>query len=260
MRNPLRRLAAALGALALAGAFCVSGEARAVQPPLKILAIGDSRSANGAWQTELGALLADAGVAADITTAAVPGTRCGYWTDRIYPLLADAQPDLVVIACGTNDDPNQQRYGEPETGWAIRYLIEAVHAYKPSAKVLPALAQYSDPLVAFPWLLGNEPRTNDTLWVNINRYASTGWLAGVADFQKIPATADYLLDERSAQYPIGLGIHPTAKGSQAMGRIVYDSAAATMGWPAIGEPLCGMYGHRKGYPRPAYTPCSWTGG
>jgi hypothetical protein len=45
-------------------------------------------------------------------------------------------------------------------------------------------------------------------------------------------------------------------GYRTMGRIVYDSIFANQGWPAPTEPpLCGMYGHRKGTPRPQYIPC-----
>jgi lysophospholipase L1-like esterase len=258
----VRRLIAAI--LALAATVACTAEPRTAwhtlpgrtATPTRILVLGDSRSSNGVWQTDLGVLLAGNGVAVDIATAAVAGTRCGYWPDKIAGVLADTQPDLVVIACGTNDDPTEQVYGEPKTGWAIRYLIEAVHGYRPNnpARVVPALPQYSDPLIAFDWLLTNEPQTADTLWVNINRYSGSGWLAGVADFQRIPATADYLADERSAQYPIGLGIHPTTRGSEAMARIVYRAAAAQMGWPPIGE-QCGLFGHRNRYPRPTYTPC-----
>lgn len=223
---------------------------------VRILALGDSITAAGKWQLELDRLLTQAGVPHVIETEAVPGSRCGYWPPRITSVLAAHQPDLVALFCGTNDDPGETAFGESATGWSFRTVAEAVHGYRPAnpAKMLPALIGYSDPLVVPDWLSAYEPRTNDTLWLNMAPYMPQGWFAGVADFQRLPATATYL--------DAG-GVHPLPRGYQAMGRIVYDAARAGMGWAptAATEPvLCDMYGHRKAYPRPAFTPCPWTGG
>lgn len=219
---------------------------------MKILAIGDSKTAAGQWQIELTRLLNLAGITHTIATEAVGGTRTNYWPSRIGALLSTHQPDLVVIAAGTNDDPTEKSYGEVSTGWAIRALIEAVHAYRPAspALVLPALISYSDPLTAPDWLLANEPKTNDVLWPNIARYwppNATGWLAGIANLQRIPANLTYL--------DTG-GIHPNERGYKVMARILYDAAQGGMGWPACSEPpICGLYGRRRGDPIPSYIPC-----
>lgn len=219
---------------------------------MKILTVGDSKTQYGIWQTELTRLLNLAGVTHTIVNAAVGGTRTNYWPSRIGALLATHRPDLVVIASGTNDDPNEKSYGEVSTGLAIRSVIETVHAFRPAnpVKVLPALISYSDPLTAPDWLLKYEPMTNDVLWTNIARYwppNATGWLAGIVNFQRIPANLTYLADD---------GIHPNAYGFKVMGRLVYDAAQAGMGWPVCPEPpICGMYGRRRGEPIPPYVPC-----
>lgn len=234
----------------LATASAAPATAAVEQVPARILTLGDSITHDGAWQNETERLLTSAGVANTIVNVAVSGSDCGYWPSRIDALLATHQPDLVVLACGTNDWPaDRMPWGEPRSGWATRYVIEAVYAYRPAnpAKTLPVLVQYSDPLIAPAWLLANEPATNDILYVNQLLYVNGPQLAGIADLQMIPATADYVSAD---------GIHPVARGYKAIGRTVYDAARASMGWPVTGEPaLCGQYGHRAGYPRPTYTPC-----
>jgi lysophospholipase L1-like esterase len=242
-------LAVAAAALGPAGAV----HAAASAPPVRILVLGDSISAPEAWQGALGQLLDAAKVPHDIHTAAVAGVPCVHWVAPLPNLVSSYKPDLVVLECGTNDDPGATTYGEPTTGWALRSIIETVHAARPSKPipVVVSLDQYSDPLLAPGWLWdANEPRTNDLLWSNLQRYLPpnhTGWIAGVADLQRIPATATYI--------DAG-GIHPTAKGQQDIARLVYDAAAATMRWAGSTAPEpCDLYGHRPGYPRPTYRPC-----
>lgn len=240
----MSRLAVVLGLLA---ALLAPAPGRAEPVPVRILAVGDSITAAGRWQAELDRLLTAAAVPHVIETEALSGSRCNRWPGLMPGILAAHQPDLVVLACGTNDDPNELCYGEPCTGWAWRSIVEQVHTYRPGgALVLPALIQYSDPLIAPDWLLSFEPRTNDAVYAQWSRYPSS-WFAGLVDLQRVPATADDL--------DAG-GVHPTERGYRAYGRLVYDAAAAAMGWPAATDPpLCGLYGHRRGYPRPSYTPC-----
>jgi lysophospholipase L1-like esterase len=199
----------------------------------------------------------------DIHNEAVSGTRCTYWPDKISALLTKDQPDLVTFFCGTNDDPSTAA-SRDQIGWSWRYTVEAIHTFRPTdpIKIAPAFIQYSDPLIAPQWLQDNEPQTNDVIYQNWILYQPAGWFVGTPDLQKIPATADYLDDG---------GIHPdnpgaeatlfdavtSGKGYRTMGRIVYDAIAPAMDWPKTIEPsLCGMYGHRRGYPRPTgYTLC-----
>ena len=224
--------------------------ARAEPVPVRILTLGDSISEDGRWQDATSRLLFDAGIPNTVINVAVSGTRCSYWPERIDALLATHQPDLVVLMCGTNDDPTDRMpWGESRTGWSTRYVIEAVHAYRPMspARTLPALIGYSDPLIAPTWLLANQPATNDNLWSNQALYLGGPQLAGIANLQVIPGTADYITDD---------GIHPNARGHRVIGRMVYDAARASQGWPlAPTPPPCGMYGHRRGGVRPYHVPC-----
>lgn len=243
--NKVWRIAALAVLLATAGFLPPVGSAVGDPTPVRILTIGDSITATGGWQAQTAALLNQAGVEYKIYNAAVPGTRCSYWPERIAALLDQYNPDLVVLACGTNDDPSELMWGESRTGWSIRYVIEAVYAH--GGKTLPALIQYADPLSAPSWLLLNQPRTNDNLYPSIMAYAIGAQIAGILNLQTIPSTADYLHPD---------GIHPDGKGYPTIGRHVYDSAAGVMGWPDLSMPSpCGMYGHRLGVARPAYTPC-----
>jgi hypothetical protein len=235
---------------------------RADGSPLRLLALGDSRTSGGQWPAELARLTASVGVPIDVTDVAVGGTDCMYWTSRIAGLLARYDPDIVVLACGTNDSPTCSIYGESCTGWSFRYITETVHYYRPSSPVayIPALVQYSDPILAPGWLLANEPQNNDHLYQQYHYYQSPartpGWWARVADFQVIPSTATYLVADPYPDPAGFIGIHPTPRGYRYMGRIVFDAGAADGLWPpAAEEPLCDLYGHRNGYARPAYTPC-----
>lgn len=249
-----RFLTAAVAVLMLAGCTAAPTPTLAryaVAPTLRILVLGDSIPYLGGNQDEFCRILAqDAGITCDVRNVAVGGTNCMYWPSRIAGLLATHQPDMVWLFCGTNDNPDRYIYGEPETSWAFRYTVEAIHFYRsPPIPVVPNHIQYSDPMVAPAWLLDFEPRTNDNLYREIHRRpdAIPAWFPGVADFQYIPSTATYLDDG---------GIHPTARGYRYMARMIYDRIYAAMGWPAPTEPaLCDLYGHRRYYPRPAYTPC-----
>lgn len=233
--------------------------------PVRILAVGDSITAACQWQQELDRLLTKAWVPHVITTYAVGGTSCRYWTDKITDVVAAAQPDLAYLYCGTNDNPNDSCYGESCTAWAYRSLVEAIHNYRPAkAWVVPTLIGYSDGTMSPDWLwITNEPRANDTIYSQFLYYtppATQSWFAGIADVQKMPGTGDYLDGDTCNPATTTCAVHPNAKGYRTIGRIMYDSVAPNLGWPAataLGEPvLCGMYGHRKGGTRPQYTPCN----
>jgi lysophospholipase L1-like esterase len=226
---------------------------------LRLMTVGDSITADGRWQQEFARLAAAyAGVTVDVRNVAVAGQRTTYWPDRIAGLLVQHQPDVVSLFSGTNDDPAEQRFGEPATGWAWRYTVEAIRAYRQAnpAWIVPAFIQYSDPWSSAPeWLLRNEPLVNDIIYRQYKRREPDGWFAGICNFQQIPGTADYLAEEITADYPTGIAIHPNARGQRAMGRITYDAVHVALGWPPCPEPpLRGMYGHRRGYPRPPYLP------
>jgi lysophospholipase L1-like esterase len=234
--------------------------------PVRILAIGDSITAACQWLVELDRLLTKVGVPHVISTYALAGSRCGYWDSSIDNVLSAARPDLVYLYCGTNDDPAETLYGEKATTWSYRHLVETIHTYRPAkpALVVPTLIGYSDGTMAPDWLWAvNESKTNDALWSQMTRYmppkTSPSWYAGIANIQIMPGTAEYLEGDTCLPSTATCGLHPNAKGYRTVGRMMYDAAADGMGWPAantVGEPpLCGMSGHRKGYPRPGYRAC-----
>lgn len=248
----------ALLALALlASVLLIPTAGRAEAAPLRILAVGDSITADGRWQAELDRLLTTNGVLHSIDTEAVGGTSCAWWPTRMAAILAAHQPDLVILYCGTNDDPNRQAYGEPETRWAMRSMIEAAHSYRPGnpPKILPSLIGMSDPMMSPQWLLDNEYKTVDNLWVAQTPYRNSGWFAGLLDLQQLPATADYLDGDTCNPATATCSVHPNAKGYRTIGQLAYRAVRASMGWPDTVPQPCGMYGHRRLYPRPTYTAC-----
>lgn len=223
-------------------------------PTLRILTVGDSMSELGKWQAELCRLMAqDADLTCDVRNEAVGGTTCGYWPSRIVGLLNIHQPDLLIIACGTNDDARTQAQRDA-LGMVWRQTVEAVYTWRtPHIPIVPVLVQYSDQLIAPQWRVDSQPLVNDTLFENMGYYLPAGWFQAVIDWQVIPSTPTYLLREENGQ---PAGIHPTPRGYAYMGRLAYDRLAAGLGWPATSEPaLCDLYGTRRPYPRPAYTPC-----
>ncbi|MDH5314862.1 MAG: SGNH/GDSL hydrolase family protein [Gemmatimonadota bacterium] len=229
--------------------------------PLTIVAVGDSITHACRWQVEYSRLLATAGVPHRIVTYAVSATDCTYWTGRIGQVLSQTQPDVAVLYCGTGDKPDEQCYGEPCTAWAYRFLVEAIHGSRPAAPplIVHTVIGVSDPMLA-PMDMWNdsEPRTIDIMWSQMLRYP-TDWYAGVVPVDRMPATATYLDGEGCDPSVSVCGIHPNEHGYVTIGRLMYDGTQARMGWPlatALGEPvLCGMSGHRRGYPRPSYVPC-----
>lgn len=227
--------------------------------PFVILTLGDSITTNGAWQAELCRLMTqDAGVTCDIRNVAVTGTGCNYWPSRIVNLLNTHHPHAVTLFCGTNDNGNTAA-GRNDLGTAFRLTVEATYTYQttPRITILPSWIQYSDVLTLpqnLQYLTSSEPQVNDELYRNMQYYAPAGWFpAGIADFQQIPGTAQFMNED----CPGCAGIHPNDRGYRAMGRIVYDRFASAYGWPPSSElPLCNMYGHRLGTGPAPYIHCA----
>ena len=109
-----------------------------------------------AWQNKLSARWTARGVANAVFTAAVSGVGCDYWIQngtsgqyRLRELLAQYQPDLVIVACGTNnpvDTPARQE----QFGWYWRMILEVVHGWRPGNPVKTGVSwiQYSDSTLA----------------------------------------------------------------------------------------------------------------
>lgn len=251
----------ALAPLVLALAVLLAACARpAADPaPLRILAVGDSITAQCApagttgWCGRLLDLLAARGIAATVTVAATSGAACGPLAAGLGAGLT-AGVDLVVINCGTNNDTSTQA-ARDALGAQWRTLVEAAHVG--GAMVLPVLIQYSDPEVEAAagrsWLVPSEVRANDILYSNWHYYQPAGWFAGTLDLQQIPGDRDYLAD----------GVHPGPLGQYTIAALTYRALRAYYGWPDDVPQPCGMWGHR---PDPAYLqyvsfiPCTATTG
>lgn len=232
----------------------------AISPdPLVIMTLGDSITLGGNWQAELCRLmLQDAGVTCDIRNVSVNGSSCTYWPSRINNLLNIHHPHVVTLFCGTNDNGNNATTLS-NMGTAFRMTVEATYTFQanPRIAILPAWIQYSDVLTLpqnLQYLTSSEPQVNDELYRNMQYYAPAGWFpAGIADFQQIPGTAQFMDED----CPGCAGIHPNDRGYKAMGRIVYDRLASAYGWPPSSElPLCNMYGHRLGIGPAPYIHCA----
>ncbi len=250
----LRRACAPLLALALivnvfaARLESASSASRTTVGTVRVLTLGDSITWPGLWQAEMCRQLANAaGLTCDVRNVAVGGTGCGYWPSRIQALLNQHQPDLVVIACGTNDDLTVLG-ASAALGTAWRQTVETIYTHRtPPIPIVPVLIQYSDPFLVPPWVMASEPLVNDEIYRNIQLYQWAGWFPGVVDWQVIPADAVHL---------DGGGFHPTPVGQLKAGYLAYERIAPGMGWPQSAEPRpCGLAGHRPGDVRPAFEPC-----
>lgn len=228
-------------------------------PVSTILALGDSITVGGvggdpadpAWryQTTLESLCSStAGVSCNVINAAVSGSRCSYWPNLLGGLLSQYHPDALVISCGSNDQLTDMLYGELATAWSTRVNIEIAHQYNASMPVVIGLPMYQDPLVASDKDIAKMPTIEDAIYVNTMYYVNAGWPVTFADQQIIPATGTYVVAD---------GTHPTPRGYQYIGRVVYDALARLLGWAVVPTPLCDLYGHRRGYPRPAFVPCTY---
>lgn len=260
-----RRLLAALTALALVlaaaaptgtAAATVSAATTSVSAvvSLKVLSVGDSISGVGpshdSYRTELTRLLTTAGITPVWSVAAV-STRCAYWPSRIGGLLAQHDPDLVIVACGTNDDAGSAA-GRAETGTAIRQIAEAIRTHRGEVtpvRQIGAYIQLSDPYgipQSLAYLPGNEEGVNRVLAAQYALYLPYWMSLAVADLVPIPGNPTTLVD----------GVHPTAHGYRLMARAFYDAGASRGWWPASSEPApCGLYGHNLFTPVPTFTPC-----
>ena len=232
-------------------------------PPLKILALGDSISELHPsqpeldWQTYLSALLTAAGVDHVIITEATGGKRCGDFLSTSpseVRTLADLHdPDITIIACGTNDAAN----GITGPGMDLTYwfMIDEAIGGHPETRVLGTWIQYSASRPANAAAIrAGEAVVNDAIYRQTiasypytAKYVHGSRIIGTADMQQIP---EHYLDSG--------GIHPTAAGYEAMARIYYNRLRLDPAypWPDIAAPLCGMTGSRPGYGPSSYSPCT----
>lgn len=238
-----------VSAIVLAVLVIIPAEASVPPPTIKIAVAGDSISAPchtvSEWCGELHTTLATQGIHAEFRTLAEGGRDCVWVAERIAPFLAQHDPDILLLNCGTNDDTNRYCYGEPCTAWAWRVIVEA--ARSTGVHVGVAFIGYTDP--DDYRVLGHRPRlerVNDILYSQIVQYVGP-WDLALANFQVVPGNVEYLPD----------GVHPIGPlGARTYAQIWHAAVAQkAWGWPPAGTAPCGMYGRRAGYPVPSYAPC-----
>lgn len=226
--------------------------------PLRIMIVGDSISLGcddvpvAGWCGELTTLLADRGITVSIAGVVHSGWSCGALVSEYAARFNQLQPNVVILACGTNDVPNNPATAAT-LGTAWRTMVE--YAYTHGALSVPVFVQYSNKEindnVGRSWLIPGEGMANDTIYANRQLYVSATplWFAGLIDFQRVPGDWNYLNGGTD-------GIHPNALGKQVYAKIVYRALRETYGWPdTVSEP-CGMWGHRAIYAPGNFTPCT----
>ena len=87
----------------ITSAVLLTKQSSATTENLRILTLCDSITASGQYQVELGRLLAVANVPHVFINQSVGGTGVEYWATHVTEAMNTAQPDLVLLNCGTND-------------------------------------------------------------------------------------------------------------------------------------------------------------
>lgn len=253
-----RILAAAAGVLLAAAALLTAavptGAATVALTPLHILTVGDSMTTGTtleSYRGELDRLLRASDIEPTWSIAAVYGSRCTYWQSRIHDLLVQYDPDVVILACGTNDDTATPA-ARDQMGTAIRVIAETVRTHRGEVtpvRQIGAYIQLSDPYQLAPsqaWLPAGEERANAVLRSNYAYYLPYWTSIAVADLSRIPGNP----------VTTGDGIHPTPYGYRLYARLLYDAGAARGWWPTSSEPPpCDLYGHAMGTAVPPFTAC-----
>ncbi|MEV4384400.1 SGNH/GDSL hydrolase family protein [Micromonospora sp. NPDC049580] len=229
-----------------------------------ILTIGDSitegatmaGSVSDGYRAELGRLLDGACIPHRFVVAAAGGTTCGYWTSRMAALVTTHRPDLIVLACGTNDRLDDKSSTQIAAWEGVyRGLLDTALDLDDDVIVWPSWVQYSagraTPACTTPpgpspaWLPASEAKVNDAIYRAVKVIAEFGGrVPGWIDLQSIP---EAYLDQ--------CGVHPTPGGYDVMGRLIFNAIAGSLVTPPSAPLPCGLTGRRPGGPIPNWTPC-----
>jgi lysophospholipase L1-like esterase len=224
---------------------------------VKIHVVGDSISAGcgenpqASWCKYLDQLLSDRGIPHTITAQAHGGWTCyRLWTDGYTAAVQAADPDIVIVNCGTNDAPSDPA-GDDRLGWAWRNMVET--AWQNEANVLPVFIQYSatdiQDAAGRSWLVPGEVRANNAIWANWTLYTSTPLFAGIVDLQRVPGNRTYLKGGTD-------GIHPNDLGNKVYAALMYRGMREHFSWPNDVTQPCGMWGYQPGKTPAAYDLCT----
>ncbi|MGC4769194.1 SGNH/GDSL hydrolase family protein [Micromonospora sp. DT44] len=230
-----------------------------------ILTVGDSitegatmqGSVSPSYRAELGRLLDAACIPHTFAVGALGGTTCGYWSSRMASLVTTHRPDVIVLACGTNNNLSAASAEQVATFEATyRGLLDTALDLDPDVIVWPTWVQYSagrpTPACAAggglpgpAWLPASEAKVNDAIYRAVRVVDEFGRrVPGWIDLQSIP---EGYLDE--------CGVHPTPGGYDVMGRLIFNTIAASLVTPPQAPLPCGLTGRRPGGQVPNWIPC-----
>jgi hypothetical protein len=127
--------------------------------PKKILTCCDSITVPSSYHRHLAVKFQAVEIIPDYTNVAIGGTGCDYWVPRMPALLAEHDPEVVLLNCGTNDGVFNADHAAAFHGYYTT-LISDIRAS--GAKVIASRLQLSDRWnPATPsWLYDNEVRVN----------------------------------------------------------------------------------------------------
>lgn len=218
--------------------------------PLRILTVGDSMvyGADGgtlsSFRRQLDRDLNTAGVPHEFRVEAVGGQTCQYFADRINAYLTTHQPvDVLITWCGKND----ARLAIPRasTRAALKTIAASAIARGVSG-VYFANMNYSNPVE-----LNDMSRVDREADVNNAVVDATN-----IDYPYVTAMLDLTMVPGDGVHLVADGVHLTERGEDAVGREMYRHYIYNFVRGPQLPSMCGMYGHWRGNPRPAFTPCT----
>lgn len=180
----------------------------------------------------------------DLRIDAAPGSSPDFWLSRVDAINADFQPDLAVIALGTN--PNCAADNGAQMQQEMYALYDsALHSRLWRVKIAPVLVTYSRSGDAPAWVTASEPVCNDGTYRAQAQYPPANQMvAGYVSWDRIPTSL--LVKD---------GIHYSRRAYEVAADLLYSGIADTYGWPTIPTP-CGLDGRRPGYgTTDAFQPC-----
>lgn len=206
-------------------------------PAVTVLSVGDSLtygtdgSPTSSYRGELSRLMRLTGQPHQWVVAAAPGSKCSWWVTRLDALITTHHPNIIFLACGTNDTSTDST----EADYRSILAVAAARGVQVVASLIGIPDMRSATNSVRPWIYGWMETTN----LAIRRALADFPAVPVANLERIPATPEWLQAD---------GIHWTARAEAAVGQIFYEAARAMRGWLTFAQmritKMCGLSGVR----------------
>lgn len=163
----------------------------------------------------------------------VGGTKCSYWAARMASLLDTYHPNLVLLNCGTNDEPTDDTEG------AYRVMLAAAAARHTVlvASLIGVPDMRTDTNRVRPYILNWMHGTNLAIKRALASYPSVP----IANMERIPDKLTWLNPD---------GIHWNLRGDAGAGQKFFGAARQAMGWMTFSQmhtaEMCGLDGSFPG--------------